>query len=115
MVNEQSSSIENNVFSLLKSSHNMQRANKELIQSNNVCDLNEQSARSPVNVTGPVSSLSRDDHALITSQARATYTAVCYSSSPAPASLTAQQRPAALSSTARAPVSAAARAQIAEV
>ena len=59
MVNEQSSSIENNVFSLLKSSHNMQRANKELIQSNNECDLNEQSARSPVDVTGPVSSVSR--------------------------------------------------------
>ena len=36
----------------------MQRANKELIQSNNVCDLNEQSARSPVDVTGSVSSLS---------------------------------------------------------
>ena len=37
----------------------MQRANKELIQSNNVCDLNEQSARSPVDVTGPVSSVLR--------------------------------------------------------
>jgi len=57
MVNEQSSSMENNIFSLLKSSHNIQRANKELIQLDNVCDLNEQSARSPVDVTGPVGSV----------------------------------------------------------